>query len=78
MRRSLAFLAALALLATIPATVSAGKAVKESDHFVGISCDGIAPTSGQGFLFLGVSISDVFGPGANVEMWSTTSPSGPP
>jgi hypothetical protein len=78
LRRTIAILAALVLLATIPAAVNAGKATKEKDHFVGISCDGIAPTSGTGFLFLGVSISDIFGPDASVEMWNAASPVGPP
>ena len=78
MRRLLAILAALVLLATIPAAVSARKATKETDHFVGINCDGIAPTSGTGFLFLGVSISDNFGPDAFVDMWNVASPVGPP
>lgn len=78
MRRPLAILAALALLAIIPAGVNAGKATKEVDHFVGINCDGIAPVSGSGFLFLGVSISDTFGPGGGLEMWNTSSPDGPP
>jgi hypothetical protein len=78
MRRSIALLAALALLATIPATVSAGKATKETDHFVGIFCDGISPISGTGFLFLGVSISDTFGPDAGVDFWAAESPTGPP
>ena len=58
--------------------VSAGKATKEADHFVGINCDGIAPASGTGFLFLGVSISDTFGPGGGLEMWNSSSPDGPP
>ena len=78
MRRPLAILAALALLAIIPAGVNAGKATKEVDHFVGINCDGIAPVSGSGFLFLGVSISDTFGPGGGLDMWNTSSPDGPP
>jgi len=78
MRRLLAILAALVLVAAIPAAVSGGKATKETDHFVGINCDGIAPTSGQGFLFLGVSISDNFGPGGGLELWDGSSPQGPP
>jgi len=78
MRRIFAILAALVLLATIPAVAHAGKATKETDHFVGINCDGIAPTSGQGFLFLGVSISDNFGPDAFVDMWNDAPPVGPP
>ena len=78
MRRLLAILAALALLATIPAAVAAKKPTQFSDHFVAISCEGIAPTSGTGFLFLGVTISDEFGPDAFVDMWNAASPDGPP
>ncbi len=78
MRRLIAILAALVLIAAIPAAVTAKKAIKETDHFVSINCDGIAPTSGSGFLFLGVSISDSFGPDAGVEMWNAASPVGPP
>jgi hypothetical protein len=78
MRRLIAILAAFVLVAAIPAAVSAGKATKEADHFVGINCEGIAPTSGTGFLFLGVSISDTFGPGGGLELWDGSSPDGPP
>jgi hypothetical protein len=78
MRRSLAILAVLALLATIPASVAAKKATKETDHFVGISCEGIAPTTGTGFLFLGASISELFGPDAFVDMWNSAQPIGQP
>ena len=78
MRRLLAILAALALLATIPAAVTAKKPTRFNDHFVAIHCEGIAPTSGTGFLFLGVSISDEFGPDAFVDMWNAASPDGPP
>ena len=78
MRRLLAILAALALLATIPAAVTAKKPTQFNDHFVAMSCEGIAPTSGTGFLFLGVTISDEFGPDAFVDMWNAASPDGPP
>jgi hypothetical protein len=78
MRRLSAILASLVLVAAIPAAVSAKKPDKGSDHFVAIFCDGIAPTSGQGFLFLGASISDNFGPDAEVVLWNADSPDGPP
>ena len=78
LRRLFAILAALALLATIPAAVSGKKPFREAEHFVGISCDELAPTSGQGVLFLGVSISDLFGPDAFVDFWNDTEPEGPP
>ena len=72
MRRLLAILAALALLAAIPAARQRRKRRTESTTTSSrINCDGIAPTSGTGFLFLGVSISDDFGPGCGfVEMWN--------
>lgn len=78
MRRSLAILAVLALLAAVPGAVSAKKATRETDHFVGISCDGISPTTGSGFLFLGASISDLFGPDAFADMWNAAEPIGQP
>ena len=78
MRRLFAIIAALVLLATIPAAVAAKKPTQFSDHFVRMFCDGIAPTSGTGFLFLEVTISDEFGPDAFVDMWNAASPSGAP
>ena len=77
MRRSLAILAGLVLLVGLPATASAGKATKFTDHAVSISCDGPA-TSGGGFVFFGASASSQFGPDAFVDYWVGTEPSGDP
>lgn len=78
MKRLLALMTALALLAALPATASAGRPTRFTDHTVGIFCDGLAATTGGGFVFFGANVSDEFGPGAFVDYWSTSEPSGPP
>jgi hypothetical protein len=78
MRRLLAILAGLMLLMSLPATVSGARAVRFTDHFVGISCDGPPAVSGDGFVFFSASVSDQFGPDAFVDFWAGGSPSGPP
>ncbi len=76
MRTILALLAAL-IIAAIPATVTAKPPVRSSDTSVNIFCDGIAPTTGTGFMFLGVGFSLQFGGSAGLDLWYATEPSGP-
>ena len=78
MKRLLALVTGLALLAALPATASAARPTRFTDHTVGINCDGMAATSGGGFVFFGANVSDEFGPGGFVDFWSTSEPSGPP
>lgn len=77
MQRWLAVLAGLALLLAVPATASAAKASRYTDHFVSISCDGPA-TSGGGFAFFSATVSDQFGPDAFVDFWASGTPDGQP
>ena len=78
MKRLVAIVASLAILAALPATASAARPTRFTDHFVGISCDGMAAETGGGFAFFSASVSDEFGPDAFVDYWTTASPSGPP
>jgi hypothetical protein len=78
MRRRSALLAALCLVLVLPASASAARATRATDHTVSISCDGISPVSGAGFAFFGASISDLNGPDAFLDAWnSSTPPDGP-
>ncbi len=78
MKRLLALVTALALLAAVPATASAARPTRFTDHAISINCDGLAATSGGGFVFFGANVSDEFGPGGFVEYWSTSEPTGAP
>ena len=78
MRRSLAILAGLVLLVGIPATASAGKATKFTDHVVAINCDGMTASSGTGFVFFSANASEQFGPDGFVDFWAATAPTGQP
>jgi hypothetical protein len=78
MKRLLAILASLVLVATVPTSALAGRATRFTDHTVGVFCDGMSAVSGGGFAFFGASLSDQFGPDAFVDFWSTSDTSGPP
>ncbi len=78
MKRLLALLASLVLVAALPAAASAGRATRFTDHNVNIFCDGLEATSGGGFAFFSASVSDAFGPDAFVDFWSASAPSGQP
>ena len=78
MKRLLALFTALALLAAVPATASAARPTRFTDHVVSINCDGPTATSGGGFVFFGANVSSEFGPGGFVEFWSGGEPSGAP
>jgi hypothetical protein len=78
MKRLLAIIASLAILAALPATASAGRVTNFTEHTVGIFCDGLTATSGGGFAFFQASVSDEFGAGAFIDYWTTSEPIGPP
>lgn len=78
MKRLLALLASLMLVAALPAAASAGRVTRFTDHNVSVFCEGISATSGGGFVFFSASVSDQFGPDAFVDFWSGAAPSGPP
>jgi hypothetical protein len=78
MRRLIALLGALVLIAGLPVAASAAKPTKFTDHAVSVYCDLLAPTSGVGSAFFSASISDQFGPSAFVDFWTTAEPSGQP
>ena len=78
MKRLLALLTSLMLVAALPGAVSAGRATKFTDHNVNINCEGLEATSGGGFAFFSASTSDQFGPDAFVDFWSASEPSGQP
>ena len=78
MKRLLALLTALALLAAVPATASAARPTRFTDHAISINCDGLTATSGGGFVFFAANASEEFGPGGFVEFWSGSEPSGAP
>jgi hypothetical protein len=78
LRRLLALLAAGVLLAAVPVTATAAPPTRFSDHTVGFFCEGISPTNGTGFAFIGATVSDEFGPDAFVDYWASDGPSGPP
>ena len=74
MRRLLALVAALTLLAAIPVTAQAGRVSRFSDHTFGFFCEGISSTDGGDLAFIGASISDVFGPDGFIDYWSDGEP----
>ena len=77
MRRSMAVLAALTLALMLPASASAAKATRLTDHTVSIDCeDGLHPTSGTGFAFFGARTSDLDGPDAFLDAWNGDEPVG--
>lgn len=78
MRRLLAVVAALAIVAGLPATALARPVTRFTEHTVGIFCEGLEATSGGGFVFFQASVSDEFGPGAFIDYWTTSEPSGQP
>ena len=78
MKRLLALIAALILVAALPAAASAGRATRFTDHSVGIFCEGLTATSGSGFAFLSANVSDQFGSDAFVDFFSSGEPSGQP
>ena len=78
MKRLLAILASLLLVAALPAAASAGRATRITDHSVSVFCDGLTAVSGGGFAFFSASVSDRFGPDAFVDFWSTSDTSGQP
>src|SRR5918994_207737 len=78
MRRLLAIIASLAILAALPATAAAARPTTFTDHSVGIFCDGMTATSGGGFAFFSAVASDQFGPDAFVDYWATDEPIGQP
>jgi hypothetical protein len=78
MRRSIALLCVLALGMLIPASVSAGKPFRETDHAVNLFCDGVTDTSDSWFAYLSFSISDLYGPMGFIDAWLQTDPDGAP
>ena len=78
MKRFLALLTSLMLVAALPGAVSAGRVTRFTDHNVSINCEGVAATSGGGFAFFSASTSSQFGPDAFVDFWSASGPSGQP
>ena len=78
MKRFLAILGLLVIVASLPAAATAGRAIRFSDHSVSTSCDGLDATSGGGFAFLGASVSDAFGPDAFIDFWASGDTSTPP
>lgn len=78
MRRLITVLCALVLAAAIPATASAARPFRQTDHTVSVFCDGMTGTSGTGFAFFGVTISDLFGPDAFVDAWNGSAPTASP
>jgi hypothetical protein len=78
MKRLLTILASLVLVAALPATTSAARPTKFTDHAVSVFCEGLTAVSGGGFAFFSASVSDQFGPDAFVDFWSTSDTSGAP
>ncbi|HEV8488334.1 MAG TPA: hypothetical protein VGQ58_00930 [Candidatus Limnocylindrales bacterium] len=78
MRRLIALVGALVLVASLPAAASAARATRFTDHSVSVFCDLLTPTSGSGSAFFSAGISDEFGPSAFVEYWTTSEPIGQP
>ena len=76
MRRSMAVLAALILALVLPASASAAKATRLTDHTVSIDCEELHPISGTGFAFFGASTSDLNGPDAFLDAWNGNEPVG--
>jgi hypothetical protein len=78
MKRLLAIATSLAILAALPATATAARPTRFTDHTVGIFCEGLTATSGGGFAFFSATVSDQFGPDAFVDFWTTSEPTGNP
>jgi hypothetical protein len=78
MKRLLALLASVMLLAALPGAASAGKATRFTDHSVSMFCEGLTAVSGDGFVFFSASVSDNFGSDAFVDFWATSDTSGQP
>jgi hypothetical protein len=78
MRRFVAVLCALALLVAIPATVSAGKPIKETDHTISVYCDGVSDGTGEWFAFLNVGVSDLYGTFGFIDAWHESDNDGIP
>jgi hypothetical protein len=78
MRRFLAILAGLCLLAALPSAATARPPVRETDHAIEVFCDGLTTTSGTGIAFVGVRLSDLYGPDAYFEFWADGTPDSPP
>lgn len=78
MRRLLAVIAALAIVAALPAAALARPVSRFTEHTVGIFCEGLSATSGGGFTFFQASVSEEFGSGAFIDYWTTSEPSGAP
>ncbi len=74
MRRLLALLAALVLVAAIPITAQAGRVSRFTDHTIGFFCEEISSTGGGDLAFLAASISDEFGPDAFIDYWADGTP----
>lgn len=78
MRRCMALLAALSLAFVLPASATAARATRLTDHTVSIGCDGIHPTSRSGFAFFSASTSDLNGPNVKLDAWAGDEPVGDP
>ena len=74
MRRGLALLAALSLALVLPASASAARATRLTDHSVNLYCDGIHPPSGTGFAYFGAFVSDINGSDAFFDAWDGDEP----
>ncbi len=78
MRRLLAILGALLLVAGLPAAGLAGRPFKATDHSVSVYCDGVPSTDGRAFAYFGANVSDLYGPGAFLDVWLSATPDGSP
>ena len=78
MKRVLAVLASLTLVLALPSVASAGRVTRFTDHNVGIFCDGMAATSGGGFVFFSAAVSDEFGPDAGIDFFAEGNTTGTP
>jgi hypothetical protein len=78
LRRLLALVAALTLLAALPVTTQAGRVSRGTDHSIGFSCEGISSTGGGDLAFIGANLSDEFGAGAFIDYWAGGQPVGAP
>jgi hypothetical protein len=74
MRRRLALLAALGLVLSLPAAVSAGKSTHATDTQVSIDCEGIATTGGSGFAFFNAFTSTSGDFDTDFAFWSASEP----
>jgi hypothetical protein len=78
MNRLLAIVASLALVVALPATASAARPTRFTDHAVNLFCEGITAQTGGGFAFFSANVSDEFGSDAFVDYWTTSEPIGAP